>query len=304
MGRGADKILGMGIIEDTKKISVPGGNITAFHIYTSKTKHALPLVYVHGGPGGNCDLAKHYLRDLASERPLIFYDQLGSYHSPAPISDELIKPERFAQELHEVFNAFSLEHACLIGHSWGACIAIDFALAQPGRTTGLILSSPLISTPRWIADARLLLSNMPEEAQAIIKHHEDAGTTIDPAYQSAADIFYKRHFCRLDPWPQSILDSFSKTNRALYKKMWGPAEFTCKGTLKDYDRFPDLHKLSMPVLLTAGRYDEARPETMEDAAREIPNSRLVIFEDSAHVPYIEESNAFREAIANFARNLA
>lgn len=304
MGRCADKILGMDIIEETRKISVPGGNITAFHIYTSKTKNALPLVYVHGGPGGNCDLAKLYLRDLASERPLIFYDQLGSYHSPAPLSDELMRPERFTEELDAIMTACNISYAALLGHSWGAAIAIDYAITHTDKVAGVILSSPLISTPRWIEDAKHLLSQMPEEAQEAIRHHEAAGTTNDPAYTNASNIFYKRHFCRLDPWPQSILDSFSKTNRALYKKMWGPSEFSCTGTLRNHHRFPDLHKLSMPVLLTAGRYDEARPETMKDAAREIPDSRLVIFEDSAHTPYIEESNAFRETIANFVRNLA
>jgi proline iminopeptidase len=85
--------------------------------------------------------------------------------------------------------------------------------------------------------------------------------------------------------------------------MWGVSEFVCTGTLKDYDRFPDLHRLSMPVLLTCGRYDEATPETMAEASAIIPRSRLHIFEKSAHLPMAEETEIYCRVIKEFADSL-
>lgn len=294
----------MALIETSKTVSVPGGEVRVFCLSHDTTPaDAIPLVYIHGGPGGTHGTAKKYLAPLAERFPLYFYDQLGSYHSPAPFSDELMRPERFTEELHAILTAHTIPRALLLGHSWGACIAIDYALTHPDRVAGVHLSSPLISTPRWIADANALLDNLPDDMCEAIRYHEEAGTTDDPAYIRAADEFYNRHFCRLDPWPQDILDSFPKTNKALYTGMWGPSEFRCTGTLKTHDRFPDLPRLTMPVMLTAGRYDEARPETMEDAAALIPDSRVTIFEHSAHVAYIEESDAYRAAIAAFMAEL-
>jgi hypothetical protein len=37
--------------------------------------------------------------------------------------------------------------------------------------------------------------------EATLRHHEEAGTTDDPAYEEACLVFYARHLCRLDPWP-------------------------------------------------------------------------------------------------------
>jgi len=44
--------------------------------------------------------------------------------------------------------------------------------------------------------------------------------------------------------------------------MWGAAEFTATGSLRDFDRTDRLGELRLPVLFPAGRYDEAVPETI------------------------------------------
>lgn len=70
--------------------------------------------------------------------------------------------------------------------------------------------------------------------------------------------------------------------------MWGPSEFTITGNVKNFDRINDLSKLSMPILITCGCYDEATPESMQIALEKSKNAKLVIFEKSAHVSNVEE----------------
>ncbi len=81
--------------------------------------------------------------------------------------------------------------------------------------------------------------------------------------------------------------------------MWGPSEFTCTGTLRDYERFERLAEIAAPTLWLCGRHDEARPETLALYQQQIPGSRLHVFENSAHMSYLEEPDEFLRVVRAF-----
>jgi proline iminopeptidase len=81
--------------------------------------------------------------------------------------------------------------------------------------------------------------------------------------------------------------------------MWGPSEFTATGSLKNYEREDVLSDLALPVLFTAGRYDEATPETVAHFHSLAPNSQIAIFENSAHMTMLDEADAYVAAIREF-----
>jgi len=81
--------------------------------------------------------------------------------------------------------------------------------------------------------------------------------------------------------------------------MWGPSEFTATGSLRSYERAEQLKTLNLPVLFTAGRYDEATPTTTEYYRSLVPAARLRIFENSAHLTMQDEPDAYVEAIREF-----
>lgn len=275
------------------------------HIYTpddEAAKARTPLIVTHGGPGGSCYTLEASLHALAQHRPVVFYDQAGSHLSPAELSDALIQPERFGQEAAAVADYMQYPQCYFLGHSWGGVVALEFAQAHAQRVAGLILSSPLISTPIWIRDANALLAALPQDIQNTIHTHMAAGTTDHPDFRAANDVFMAQHYCRLaKPWP-TIMDVGHKHFKpAIYNTMWGPTEFACTGTLKDYDASPYLAHITCPVLLTCGQYDEARPDTMQDFARAMhhTNAKVHVFKNSAHTPYIEEAQAYIACINNF-----
>lgn len=281
-------------------ISIEGGVIGSVRIFCDKEEAGFPVVYVNGGPGGTYLDDHHGIRDLAAGRDVVLYDQLGSYHSPAQFDMSLTPMPRFVAELKHVLDAHGLEKAIVLGHSFGGTIAVDFALTHPQLVAGLILSSPLLSTPRWIEDANALLRQLPPKEQAVIAARL-RGEAVEAAdYDAAEKMVYGRHLCRIDPWPARLLEGFSKGNKEIYQAMWGLSEFTCTGTLKDYDCFPRLHELRMPVMLVCGRYDEATPETIGDAAAKIPDAEFIVMENASHCPLYEDREAYLAAISFFA----
>lgn len=281
-------------------ISVPDGVVGSVCLNAGMHNiDRVPLVLVNGGPGGTFLDENHRLGVVAEDRDVILYDQLGSFHSPAPFDMRLTKMERYVDELESVLDYYDIEKANILGHSFGGTVAADFVLAKPDRVNAVMFSSPLLSTPRWIEDANLLLSQLPQAEQDIIKS-KLAGDDVDQEkYDAAEKVFYSRHVCRLDPWPERMLEGFSKGNKELYRAMWGLSEFTCTGTLKDYDRIQDLKDIALPALFTCGRYDEARPETIGEAAAGAQGAEFHVFENSSHLPIWEEPAEFIGTVRAF-----
>lgn len=263
---------------------------------------AIPLLTLHGGPGVPHDYLET-LAGLADKRPVIFYDQLGCGKSDRPDDVSLWRIERFVDELSQVRQALELEQVHLLGQSWGTMLATDYMLMKPTGVVSLILASPCLNIPRMIPEVQRLLEALPLEVQAIIHKHEAAGTTDSEEYQQAAGEFYARHLCRILPPPEPMLRAVAGMGQAVYGTMWGPSEFSCTGTLKDYDRTDRLHEISVPTLFTCGRYDECTPEATTWFHQLIPHSEMVVFEQSAHMGQLEETEAYLQVIRNFLKQV-
>jgi proline iminopeptidase len=239
------------------------------------------------------------LSELADERLVVFYDQLGAGKSDHPDDMSLWLNDRFVDELSRVIDAVAPGHVHLLGHSWGTIYATEYALRQPAGLVSLILASPCISVPRYAAAAEVLRAALPAEVQAVIDRHEAAGTTDSEEYQAAGMAFYKRHVCRLDPWPDAVIRTFSQLNQTIYAHMQGPSEFTITGIHKDYDITPRLAEIRVPTLFTCGRHDEMRPEDVGWYQRQLPGSELAVFEQSSHTPHLEEPQRYLQVVRDF-----
>lgn len=82
--------------------------------------------------------------------------------------------------------------------------------------------------------------------------------------------------------------------------MWGASESNMAGgNLRYYDRTSRLSEITLPVLWTCGRYDEAQPDTVAYYQSLLPGSELAVFEESAHVPHLEEPARYVAIIRDF-----
>ena len=236
------------MVQDPKvtegRVDVPGGR--AWYKIVGAGP-GLPLVTVHGGPGATHDYLEP-LEALGEDRPVVFYDQLGAGKSDAPDDMELWTNDRLLDELERVLDATGLARVHLLGQSWGTMPAAEVALRAPGRLCSLILSDPVLSMPLFAAGATALRTALPAEVREVLDRHEAAGTMDSEEYQEASMEFNRRYVCRLDPWPEPLLRSFSQANLAIYEQMQGPSEFMITGTHKDYDITGRLSEITVPTL--------------------------------------------------------
>jgi proline-specific peptidase len=94
-------------------VDVPGGRVW----YTSLgAGGATPLLMLHGGPGCGHDYIAPLGQTLATERPIVMYDQLGCGRSEQPDDTSLWTVERFAAEVDAVRDALGLDRIHLFGH--------------------------------------------------------------------------------------------------------------------------------------------------------------------------------------------
>ena len=280
-------------------VNVQGGRIW-YRIIGSGTH--TPLLLLHGGPGA----PSYYLNPLAAladERPVIFYDQLGAGRSDKPTDVTLWRVERFVQELSELRRALGLTQVHILGHSWGTMLAVDYMMTKPAGVRSLILASPSLSIGRWLKDAETLKRTLPQSVRDAIARNEAAGTFDSPEYQSAMMEYYKRYLCRRNLRSDDMNKTLEGLGQSVYRTMWGPSEFTATGSLSTYERGEQLKALNLPVLFTAGRYDEATPSTTAYYQSLIPGAKLRIFENSAHVTMQDEPEAYVRAVRDFLREV-
>jgi proline-specific peptidase len=260
---------------------------------------AVPLLTLHGGPGSGYDYLEP-LEKLAKDRPIILYDQLGCGKSDRPDDRSLWRLGHFLRELVEVRSALGLQEVHLFGQSWGGMLAIEYMLTQPQGVASLILADSCASMPQLKKEIKRLRSQLPEKIIATLEHFEATGDFRNPEYREAVGQFYKRHVCRLSAMPDCLRRSAENLrNNPVYQTMNGPNELVITGNLKEWDRTDQLAKLSVPTLILAGRYDEITPACSETLHQGIADSQIVIFEESSHLPHIEEEEKYLHVVSGF-----
>ncbi|MBP2327107.1 L-proline amide hydrolase [Kibdelosporangium banguiense] len=288
---------------------VPFGEYRTWFRVTGPVGAGRPaVVCLHGGPGSTHDYLLNLSRLAEDGWPVVHYDQLGnggSTHLPDKGAD-FWTPELFADELDNLLKALGIaDNYVLFGQSWGGLLAARHAANAPQGLKGLVIANSPASYVLWRQEMEVLRAALPPENDAKLRRHEAAGTTDSPEYFDAMRVFYDRHVCRLSPWPSDYLNSLMETSNdnTVYSIMNGPSEFTVTGTLKDYSVVDCLPDITAPTLLISGRHDEATPVTVQPYFDHIPDVRWEIFEESSHVPNLEEPQRFFEVLVEFLRGL-
>ena len=262
----------------------------------------IPLIILHGGPGG-CIERYEPLEKLADFGiPLIFYDQLGCGYSKVPKNHKIIWNFRiFLDEFENLVKYFGLKKYHILGHSWGGMLALEFTCNfNHDGLEKLILFSTLPSTKIWNDEHLKMLDEFtPEERQAVLD--ENKGKKFDKKlYKIALKKFYKNHVGKRskDIYPFKT-KRFPKTNKEIYEKMWGKSELFGTGTLANWNVEDKLHKIDVPTLILSGALDESTPAINELMNKEIKDSKWVLLKNSHHIGYAEEPDLVIKTIKNF-----
>ena len=262
---------------------------------------AVPLLALHGGPGST----HHYfapLERLATERPVVLYDQIGCGSSDRP-QDLDWSVAVFRDEVEAVRTQLGLERIHLLGTSWGGMLALEHVLAGAEGVAGLILSSTLASIDEWGAEQVLLRNALPPDVVKVLDRHERAGTYGDPEYEQALQAYSDRHFYR-GPKPRAELERMDAEKAPdVYAAMQGPNEWTPTGALRGWDVRDRLAEIDVPTLVIRGRHDMCTDAIAATLVSGIRDVREVVLEESSHTPVLEETDAYLEAISTFTQGV-
>ena len=236
------------------------------------------MLTLHGGPGATHEYFECF-EDFLPQAGVTFwyYDQLGSGFSDQPDDASLWTVDRFRDEVEQVRAALSLENFYLFGQSWGGMLGIEYALKYQKHLKGLVISNMTASIPSYMAYAAKLRAALPADVIAVLDKYEKKGEYEAPEYQETMmKQVYSRHVCRLDPWPEPLDRCFKHFNMKVYNTMQGPNEFVVTGNFKDWDRWKDLPKITVPTLLIGAKYDTMSVEDIRSIAASVLRHRIIL----------------------------
>ncbi len=178
---------------------------------------------------------------------------------------------------------------------------MEYALTRPRGLESLILASSPASIPQWVEETGKLRAKLPQAVQDVLDRHEAAGTTDDPEYEEAAMVFYKRHVCRVEPWPDCVLRSFQfiAEHGVVYHTMNGPSEFHVTGNLRHWSVVGRLPEIQAPTFVVTGEHDEATPAINKTVAEGIPGAESVIYPGASHMAHVEDTEGYVRLLDEF-----
>jgi proline iminopeptidase len=246
------------------------------------------MVVLHGGPGEAHDLLRPHLDALASEtRGVVYYDQRGSGASeldsgaPLPVMDDHVA------DVRAVIGTVARERSDLLAFSFGALLAISFALRYPTLVRRLVLVSParVFAGGNPEAETRLARSlKRPEIAEltALLDRRGVSGSRRDFVLRVAPYLARPAEGLALNPVTRN--------------------EAVGRATLDSLGRFdlrPELPRLRpIPTLVLHGVEDPMPVADSEDLAERV-GGRLARMESSGHVPFLEQKAEFLRLVSSF-----
>jgi len=283
-----------------------------FRVWTKRVGNnpKIKLLLLHGGPAATHEYFEafdSYLPGAGIE--YYYYDQLGSYYSDQPENDALWTLPRFVEEVEQVRRALGLssDNFYLLGSSWGGILAMEYALKYQQHLKGLVISNMMASAPAYDAYADdVLAKRLDPAALAEIRALEAAGDFANPRYEELLlREHYVRHVLRMpaEEWPDPVLRTFRHLNKHIYVMMQGPSEFGVGGTLAEWDRTADLHRITTPTLVTVAQWDTMDPAHMRWMVEELPNARALDLPDGSHLSMYDDQVRYFEGLIRFLQDV-
>ena len=283
---------------ERKKVEVHGFKVMT---YTEGQGDEVILA-VHGGPGAACNYIRDaHLRYAQDGYRVVSWDQLGCGESDRPEDDSLWTIERFVEEVETVRLALGLGRFHYVGNSWGGILGIEYCLKYQANVRCFVCGNIAPSMPLMQDGFRRVKQNLGEETVYMMALRESEGTTDHPEYQAAQIILMRRHLCRSEVWPEPVVASLSEEGLGARTMtvMFGPHLFNCTGNLRNWDRTDDLHRITIPVLITTSDHDYILPEYVNIMRDYLPDAEYAIFKNCGHLPFWDDPENYHRVVSAF-----
>jgi proline iminopeptidase len=273
-------------------------HINNHEVFYTTNGHGRPMLLMHGGSGLDHTYFRPWVDPLSDQVQLIYYDQLGQGRSTRPQSYEDISMDTWADEADALRVHLGHDRIVLFGHSYGGFIAQDYALRHGEYLDGLILcdTAPALDYPDVIM-ANLQARGTSEQVQAFTTG-VSAPVADDATWRHLWVTILPLYFNTYDPKVAAALDEATQYSAGAFNQGMGKI-------IPAFNTLSRLSEITMPTLIIGGRHDWITPPAQgaERLQAGIPNSKMVIFEDSGHFPFIEEQDKFVATVREWVNSL-
>ncbi|UQS84097.1 proline-specific peptidase family protein [Bombilactobacillus thymidiniphilus] len=281
-----------------------------YHLWTRTVGQGdIKLLCLHGGPGGTHEYWENFgeeLADLGVE--VTMYDQLGSFYSDQPdygdpaIAAKYLTYDYFLEEVEEVRQKLGLDNFYLIGQSWGGALVQMYAAKYGQHLKGAIISSMVDEIDEYVTNVnKCRLDCLGPDKVAYMEKIEHENRLDDPTYQSYVDILNAEYVDRKQP--EAIRHVAPTMATAVYNVFQGDNEFVITGKLKDWHFRDQLHKITVPTLLTFGEHETMPIATAKIMQEKIPHARLVTTPNGGHHHMIDNAPVYFANLKQFIKDV-
>jgi proline iminopeptidase len=266
-------------------------SINGVSLYTRTVGSGPRVIVLHGGPGAHHDYLLPQFDALATGRTLRYYDQRGGGRSPVDRDVPTGWREQVA-DLDALIDHWGDAPATILGYSWGALLALLYTIQHGEKVGRLALASPAATTS---AGRDQFEQRFAERMRAPAIQRARAELQDSGLRESNPDAYRKRLF------ELSVAGYFADPERAKNLtpfRVTGRTQDAVWKSLGEYDLSDDLRRLSVPAMVLHGRHDPIPLSTAEHTAT-LLKAPLNVFENSGHVPYVEEFERFVTVVDGF-----
>lgn len=256
-----------------------------------------PVLVLHGGPGLDHHMFADYLDPLTDHYRLVLVDQRAQGRSE-PCPPETWTLKQMAADVQALGDALGYGPYAVLGHSYGAFVALQHAVDFTGQPAGTVVSSGLPSARYLDALGDRLAAFEPEDLRDQVTASWEAEASVTSAEEVERLLADQAPWHFADPRDPRIADYNART-----AGLAGSPDVLRHFATASYGGIEveaALGRVEHPVLVLAGRHDRTcPPEAAEAIAEGVPGAELVVFERSGHMTFVEEQDRYLEVVRDF-----
>lgn len=286
-----------------------------YNVWTRKfgDNPKIKVLLLHGGPAMGCEYMECF-REFFPKEGFEFYeyDQLGCNRSALPDStsaekhNELWEIDRFVEEVEQVRQALGLtkDNFYILGNSWGGMLGMQYALKYQDNMKGLIVSNMMGSFPAYAKYNGKLRSQLRPSLVDSLEVYEKKGDYGNPDYMNlVVEEYYRKHICRMKPFPDGFERSMQHANGHIYTFMQGPSEFVPGGNLAKWDIMAQLKTLHVPTLMIGAKYDTMDPAAMEAMSKLVQKGHYLYCPEGSHLSMWDDQSHYYPGVVQFIKEV-
>ncbi|MBM3944028.1 MAG: alpha/beta fold hydrolase [SAR202 cluster bacterium] len=256
-----------------------------------------PLIFLHGGLGFDHNYFRPWTDPLAKQFRVVYYDHRGNGRSDGRESLGTVTHETWIDDLDALRKHLGFKKFTLVGHSYGGALGMGYALKYQRHLDGLVIITSYAGWDFWheaIANGRKL--GTPEQVAAL-RRMEHTHFASDEEFGQVVGTVTPLYFKNVD---MKVLERIGATTKVSYQA-FNRGFIDCH---RGFNLVPRLGEIKTPTLVMAARDDKIIPISQSERIhRGIKGSKMVVFENSRHFPFIEERKKFNATLAEWAAGL-